>query len=149
MKHAITIIGLGAVAGVRSFTAPALLAQSLRGRRRRGRPSRRAALLLRGLAMAEMAADKLPDLPARIERPALAGRIASGAIVGGMVGAREGRRATGAALGGAAALVTAFLSYEARRAANRVLPLPDPLIGLVEDALVVGGGRGLLRRARL
>jgi hypothetical protein len=42
--------------------------------------------------------------------------------------------------------VSTFGSYYLRQFAGRRFHLPDPLVGVVEDALVIGGGIGLLRQ---
>ena len=77
--------GLGAIAGLRSMTAPALLSRRLRRRRLWHRLRSRSALVLllatrpagtalTVLAAGELVADKLPFVPARTEFPSLVGR---------------------------------------------------------------------------
>jgi uncharacterized membrane protein len=117
---------LGAVSGVRTFTAPAALA--LRGRLGRG-PIGRAVPLL---AVGELIADKLPFIPPRSDPPSLLGRVASGTAVGALV---AGPRGAGAGAAGAAA--TTYASERLRGALGERLPLSDPLLGLAEDALAV------------
>lgn len=153
---ALTAAGLGLVAGMRSMSAPALLAGHLvehRRRRREGVASRLLASpgrcrLLRLLAAGEMVADKMPFIPARTEPMPLAGRAAMGALCGAALAEhRGGARAGAAVLGAAAAVAATFAAYHLRRAAGQRLALPDAMLGVAEDALVVGLGRSLLRPA--
>ena len=146
----------GAVAGMRTFSAPALLSIAWAGRRRPPAPgrieralgARAAPWVLGALAVFELGADQWPGLPARIAPPSLVGRMLSGAVVGSALGRhRAGRGATvGATVGAASAAASAFASYGLRRAANR--RLPNSLSGLLEDALVLGAGAALVRRVR-
>jgi uncharacterized membrane protein len=143
----------GAVAGVRTFSAPALLSIAWAGRRRPLRPGkaeralsgRAAPWLLGALAAFELAADQWPELPPRIAPPALLGRVLSGALVGAALGrSHSERRVIGIAA--ASAAVSAFASYALRRAANR--RLPNSVSGALEDALVLGAGGALAASAR-
>lgn len=149
--------GIGVLAGMRSMTAPALASDYLR----RADPaflqgcclpalaSARAGGILTTLAALEMAADKTPVVPDRISPVALAGRAASGALAGALVCAANGRRAeAGALLGGLGAVAAAFASYHLRRRLGERLPVPDPVLGVLEDAIVLGTGRALLRESR-
>lgn len=150
------ILGLGAICGLRTMSGPALLSDHLR----RGQPRQRGrtpfrwlgapgvAALLKVLAAGELLADKLPGVPARIAPPALAGRAASGALVGAALAALGGQsRVAGAIAGGVAAVAGAFAGYHARRALTQRLGAPDLPIALLEDAIAVVGGLGLLRSA--
>jgi hypothetical protein len=140
----------GAIAGMRMFSAPALLSIALAGRRRPPAPGsldhalggRAAPWVLGALAAFELAADQWPGLQARIAPPSLLGRMLSGAVVGNALG--RGRAATAVAATSAAA--SAFASYGLRRAANR--RLPNSVSGLLEDALVLGAGAALAASAR-
>ncbi len=147
------IIALGAVAGMRAASAPALVAAYLRQEKRRQRadsPFRflstdEAATLLKLMAAGELAADKLPFVPDRIKLLPLLGRAASGALVGAALGDAAGEPpATGAALGAAAAVASTFAMYYLRRAGGEKLGLPDPLLAVVEDGLALRGGSSVL-----
>jgi uncharacterized membrane protein len=101
-------LGLGAVAGVRSMSAPALLSRAASRGNIEGiedtpfafLASSRAARILTVLAVGEALADKLPFSPDRISPPGLIGRMASGGLVGAALFAAAGHRATiGAGLG--------------------------------------------------
>lgn len=147
-------LSLGFLAGMRSMAAPALLSNELR---RHGAASDDGALVafltapavgtaLTVLAAGEMVADKLPIVPPRNSPPALLGRAMSGAGVGaGLYQARGRATAIGAALGVAAAVAGAFAGYELRVRLGRALRLPDPLLGVAEDGLVILGGLAALR----
>ena len=144
--------GLGAVAGMRSMLAPALLAP--RARARDGvvgaaLGSRAASRVTPILAVLELMADKWPRMPSRIGPLPLLGRLVSGAMAGMSPQERHGRkRATaGALLGAAGALAAAFGGYHLRRLAARHR-VPGFLAGLFEDAVAVTAGRALARHRR-
>jgi uncharacterized membrane protein len=143
----------GAVAGARTFSAPALLSIAWAGRRRplarttaeRALTWRAAPWVFGALAAFELAADQWPGLQARIAPPSLLGRVLSAALVGSALGrGRDSRRDTAIAAG--SAVISAFASYGLRRAANR--RLPNSVSGLLEDALVLGAGGALAASTR-
>ncbi len=118
-------LGLGAVSGMRTMGGWAGLAA-------RGRVSDRrlrAGLLL--AAAGESLGDKAPVTPPRSDPPALAGRVVSGALAGRMVGG-----ARGAGVGAAGALASTYVSERARAFLAAHGPLPDPALGVIEDAAV-------------
>lgn len=117
---------LGGVSGLRTFTAPAVLA--LRGRWGASPATR----VLPLLAAGELVGDKLPFVPARSSPPAYAGRVASGAACGTAVAG-----GAGAGVGAVAAAAVTPLSQRARAALGRRIDVPDPVLGLAEDALAV------------
>ncbi len=118
---------LGAASGMRTFGGWAGLAL----RRRVPDGPLRAGLIV--LAAGEMAADKSPWIPARHDPPALAGRVISGALAG-----RQVAGARGARVGAAAAAATTYASERARQLLGQRLGVPDPVLALAEDALVLG-----------
>lgn len=118
---------LGAVCGMRTFGGWAGLA--LRGRV----PNRRLRAALLVAAAGEMAADKTPWVPPRSAPSALAGRVISGALAGRLVGGTRG-----AQLGAATAAASTYPSERARALLGQRLGVPDPVLGVAEDALVVG-----------
>ena len=149
------VLGLGAVAGVRSMSAPALLSRAAsRGMIEgiEGTPfaflaSPRAARILTVLAVGEALADKLPFAPDRISLPGLVGRMASGGLVGAALFAATRRRvAIGAGLGLLASAATSYPSYYLRVKTQERLGLPNWAVGLVEDALAEGTGLLALRK---
>ncbi len=145
----LTTLGLGAIAGLRSMSAPALLARSVR----RGDlhapdlpalGSPKISSLLTLLAVGEMIADKTPFIPARTSAPALIGRLLSGALVGATLFASEGRHGnSGAVLGALSALAAAYAG-EGLRSAGARKGIPDPILAVLEDRLVLTLGRRIL-----
>ncbi len=146
-------LGLAAIAGLRSMSAPALLARAVRRGDLRapnllpalGSPKVSALLAL--LALGEMIADKTPLVPARTSAPSLLGRLLSGALAGATLFAAEGRRRnSGAVLGALSALAAAYVG-EGLRATGARKGIPDPILGTLEDRAVLALGTRLLHRA--
>src|SRR4051812_1096295 len=117
---------LGVSSGLRTFSGPAALA--LHGRLGRGRS--RAALVAAGAG--ELAFDKLPGVPARTDVSGLGARLGTGALSGHRVAGPAG-----AAVGAAAAAGSAFAGLHARRLLASRLPVPDPVVGAAEGAIVL------------
>jgi uncharacterized membrane protein len=147
-------LGLGGIAGLRSMAAPAILSRSVAEGRVGGLEDTPFAALgspgvstaLQALAVAEMIGDKTPFIPSRTSPPVLLGRAASGALVGAASFASEKRRpATGGALGVVSALTAAYAGERFRTEGAQRLGLPNFFAGLLEDGLVLLGGRLLLR----
>jgi uncharacterized membrane protein len=131
----------GVSAGLRSMTAPALLAlaeQEKGADRHWLLADPRTGRVLSTMAVGEMIFDKLPFAPNRIAPAGLSARLLSGAMCGAAV-AREDETG-GALLGIAGALVSSFAGFAIRKGARRVSGLPDLLVALVEDGLAVGIG---------
>ncbi|SCZ68412.1 hypothetical protein [Thiohalomonas denitrificans] len=128
-------IGIGAVAGMRTMTAPAAVAWRDRGSAAARSPC--VTSVLAGLAMLELLADKIPTAPDRVETGALAARAASGAWSAAQFAKRGGGPLPGyAAVGAGAAVASAWGFYRLRRAAGR-LGIPDLWLGLAEDLLAL------------
>jgi len=126
-------LGIGAVAGMRSMTAPAATLSA------RDHP-------FAGLAVAaaagELVVDKLPLTPPRTLPGPLAVRALAGGLAGGAVAARhEDSRALGFAAGAAAAVASAFIFFELRRRLTEDAGVPDVAVALAEDALAVWAAR--------
>jgi uncharacterized membrane protein/uncharacterized protein (UPF0548 family) len=139
----ISAVALGAVAGVRSLLAPALIALEHRHRSglfagRRGKKAAAIAQALQLAALGELLLDKMSWAPPRVQPVSVVARAVSGAVVGAALTPRT--RGLGALLGGAAAIATTWLAYNARRAATRSLGVPNVLAGLIEDAVAIGVG---------
>jgi uncharacterized membrane protein len=150
-------VGLGAVAGIRSMTPPALLSRAASRGEIRGIEKTRfgflaspgVARLFTVLAAGEISADKLPFSPDRTSIPGLAGRLATGALVGAALFSADGRGgATGGTLGAASALAASYLSFYLRTGAQERFGLPNPALGIVEDAVALSVGLLSLRSAR-
>ena len=98
------------------------------------------------LAVGEMVADKLPIIPDRISPVPLVGRAVSGAICGASLSiVKDKDSGIGALVGGVAAIVSAYGFYYLRRKLGEDTGIPDMLIGLAEDVIVVKGGQSILK----
>ena len=144
-------ISLGALAGMRAGSAPALLAYSAtdgHNRKLSGTlfASRQIAILLELMAAGELVVDKLPVAPDRIAPLSLLARAGSGALAGATAfGEKDQPRALGAMVGALAAITMAHLSFHARRILGQKLNLPDVVIAVAEDTLVATAGARILR----
>lgn len=148
------VLGFATLAGMRSMSAPAFLSHYLARQPHSGldrsplrllqKPA--TARLLKVLAAGEMVGDKLPNAPDRTAPPVLLGRLLSGALVGAAwYKSRHGSALGGGLLGGVVAVAATFVSYALRTGFSQQSGLPVALVGVGEDALVVGGGAALLR----
>lgn len=149
-------LGLGAISGLRLLSGPALLSRaaakgnlSLEGTALSflGSPLISKTLLV--MALGELVGDKIPATPSRTALPPLLGRATSGALVGAALFASDGSHAaTGAAVGSSAAVASAFAGECLRALAGEKTRLPDPVVALAEDAVVLLGGSLLLKGVR-
>ncbi len=105
--------------------------------------SRWAVTVLAVAALAELVADKLPFVPARIDPLPLAGRVVLGGTASSLASLAEGRSSdTGAWVGALGAVAGSVTGYWLRMR----LPLPSLLLGLLEDGLAFVLGRWALQR---
>lgn len=105
--------------------------------------------LLQVFMVGEMAADKTSFVPSRTSRGALLGRALSGALVGATLFASTGRGGNSGTLLGALSAVTAAYAGEKLRARGvEKLGMPDPVLALLEDSVVLYLGTRLLRERR-
>ena len=150
------VLGMGVLAGMRSSSAPVITShilshhhsKSLEKSPLRFMQSSNVATALKVMALSELVMDKLPSTPNRIKPPVLAARCLSGALAGASIFKATGNNAiTGALLGGAAAFASTFGSFYLRKGTVSKTKLYDPVIGAIEDALVIGAGVGLARIA--
>jgi uncharacterized membrane protein len=123
-------IGIGVIAGLRTFSAPAWVAHSERFRSRRA---------LKFLASLELAFDKLPFTPSRITPLPLAARAGSGIISTYL--AKSDRRLSLAIVGGISALISAHLAFFIRKRLGEQIGIQDPWIGIAEDTLMFQLGK--------
>ena len=138
-------VGIGAVAGLRTLTAPAVLAWAAKRRwiRIGNSPfatiiSAQASTRLTDLAITELVADKLPFTPSRLKAGPLASRVVSGAVCGATIyGVVERPLVEGAVLGGVGAIAGAFAGYHMRKKLRR--DMPDVGVAVLEDVLAIGG----------
>jgi uncharacterized membrane protein len=137
---------IGFFAGLRSLTAPAVVAWaaylgwlglqpplSLIG-------SLPSVIILTLLAAGELVADKLPGTPKRTAAPGLIARIVTGGLAGACVAVGTAQPALpGAVLGVAGGLVGAFAGYHLRLRLVNGLGVRDIYLALVEDLVAVAG----------
>jgi uncharacterized membrane protein len=147
---------IGIIAGLRSMTAPALVAWGARLGRLRLEGTALAFLdsgvalwLLTALALGELVADKLPKTPSRTRPGPFAGRILTGALSGAALTAGTGGSlALGAVLGALGAVAGTLGGYTARTRLVPALGVPDSVVALAEDVVAVGGAVLILAGAR-
>lgn len=140
--------GIGVVAGLRSLTAPAVVAWSAHLRRIDLQHSVLAFMgskwtvgILTALALFEFVADQLPSTPPRTGAMGLSARIVTGGLTGSSLAAAGGASLLlGALVGAVGGVVGAFAGYHARVGLVRGLRLPDFAVALPEDALSIGLG---------
>jgi uncharacterized membrane protein len=137
---------LGCICGLRSMTAPAVVAWGahLGWLHLEASPlaflANKISLVIFSLfALGELIADKLPFIPRRTQAGPLGARILFGAMCGAAVCFSAVASPTlGAILGGLGGIAGAFAGYAYRRRFS--LTVPDLLLALIEDLVAVGGG---------
>jgi uncharacterized membrane protein len=139
---------IGCVCGLRSMTAPAVVAWGahmgwlhLDGSWLAFLANKISLVIFSLFAVGELIADKLPFIPRRTEAGPLGVRIIFGALCGAALclsGAAS--PVLGATLGGVGGIAGAFAGYNYRRWLSRGEKLPDLSIALLEDLVAVGGG---------
>jgi uncharacterized membrane protein len=148
-------LGIGIVAGMRSMTAPALVAWAahlgwihLQNSFFTFMGSTWAVVILSILAIAELVADKLPKTPPRTAPVGLAARIATGALSGACA-AISGLTVLwiGVAVGIVGAILGAFAGYNARTALVQKFHVPDFAIAVPEDVIAIALGLFLVSRS--
>jgi uncharacterized membrane protein len=145
---------LGVVAGLRSFTAPAVLAWAAHrgwlnvyGTPLSFMASTAAMIIFILLAVGELIADQLPSAPSRTAAPGLIARIVTGGLCGsGIAAAGTQSLVLGAILGIVGALIGTFGGYNIRSRLVKALKVPDLLIATLEDVVAIGGGLFIVSR---
>jgi uncharacterized membrane protein len=140
--------GIGLVAGLRSLTAPAVVAWAahlgwinLHGSVLAFMGSKWTVAIFTVLALFEFVADQLPSTPPRTGAMGLSARIVTGALTGASLAAAGGATLLlGALVGAVGGVVGAFAGYHARVGLVRGLRAPDFAVALPEDALAIGLG---------
>jgi uncharacterized membrane protein len=138
-------VAIGALAGLRTFTPPAMLSRKYRRRCLAPRKDvltllavSKVASSLTKMAAGELLADKLPFTPSRLTAGPLAARIASGAVCGAAVSTSAGESMKdGAMLGALGAVAGSFAGYHLRRRLRE--DFPDVAVALAEDLVAIGG----------
>ncbi|HEY2351320.1 MAG TPA: DUF4126 family protein [Candidatus Acidoferrum sp.] len=145
---------IGVVAGLRSLTAPAVVAW---GAHRNWMPlqhtplsfmaSTPAMVIFIFLAIGELVADQLPSTPSRTAPPGLITRIVTGGLCGACLAAAGTQSLIlGVLLGIVGALVGAFGGFQARTGLVKALKVPDLVIAILEDLVAVGGALFIVSR---
>lgn len=137
-------LGIGIVAGLRSLTAPAVVAWgahvgwlNLQGSLLAFMGSAVAVAIFSVLAIGELIADKLPMMSKRTAPAPLMARIITGGLCGACLCAATGQSLiAGALLGGIGGIVGAFLGYGIRRRLD--LHIKDLVVAVCEDVVAVG-----------
>jgi uncharacterized membrane protein len=145
---------IGVVAGLRSLTAPAVLAWaahrnwlSLHNTPLSFMASTAAVVIFFLLAAGELVADQLPSTPSRTKPPGLIARILLGGLSGaGVAAGGMQSMAVGAVLGIAGALMGTYGGHAARTGLVRALQVPDFVIAFLEDVVAIGGGLFIVSR---
>ncbi len=147
MRRATTLAlpaAIGVAAGLRSMTAPAIVAWAAKRRLIRVGGSSFASLIVGSfsrkvinLAITELLVDKLPFAPDRTSPGPLAWRALSGSACGAAIATAIRRPAwEGAALGAGGAILGAVAGQYARNRAGR--SMPNVVAAVAEDAIAIG-----------
>ena len=150
------VFGIGVVTGLRSMTAPAVVAWAahlgwinLHGSPLAFMGSAWAVGIFTVGALGEFVADKLPTTPARTAALGLTARIVIGLLTGACLAVAGGASywlgAIGA-IGAIGAMAGAFGGYQARVRLVRGLHVPDAAIAIPEDLVAIGLGMLLVSR---
>ena len=139
-------LGIGIVAGLRSLTAPAVVAWgahlgwlNLHDSPLAFMGSTTAVAILSLLAIGELIADKLPMTPKRTAPAPLIARIVTGGLCGASLYAAVGKSLlVGILLGGIGGVVGAFLGYSVRRRLVTNFRIKDLVVAVCEDVVAVG-----------
>jgi uncharacterized membrane protein len=137
-------LGIGIVAGLRSLTAPAVVAWGARlgWLNLHGSPlafmgSTAAVAIFSLLAIGELIADKLPTIPKRTAPTPLVARIIIGGLCGACLCAAAAKSLfVGTLLGGIGGFIGAFLGYGIRRRLDS--HVKDVVVALCEDLVAIG-----------
>jgi uncharacterized membrane protein len=145
---------LGMVAGLRSLTAPAVLAWAahrnwlnVHNTSLSFIASTAAMVIFVLLAVGELIADQLPSTPSRTAPPGLIARIVMGGLCGaGIAAAGTQSLVLGAILGIVGALIGTFGGYQVRTRVVTAFKVPDLVIATLEDVVAIGGGLFIVSR---
>jgi uncharacterized membrane protein len=146
--------GIGIVAGLRTFTAPAAVswAAHLGWLNLQGSPfafmgSTVAVAILSLAAIGEYVNDVLPKTPSRTKPGPLVARIVTGGLSGACLCASANQSLiVGAVLGAAGGVIGAFAGYQARTRLVSGLKVKDMFIAIPEDVVKIAIGYCLVSR---
>jgi uncharacterized membrane protein len=145
---------LGVVTGLRSLTAPAVLAWAahrnwleLHNAPLAFMASTAAMVIFILLAVGELVADQLPSTPSRTAPPGLIARIVMGGLCGAGIALAGGLSLwLGALLGAVGGVAGAFGGYYVRTGLVKALKVPDLVIATAEDVVAIGGALFIVSR---
>jgi uncharacterized membrane protein len=138
--------GIGFVAGLRSLTAPAVMAWAahlgwvyLEGTSFRFMGSTTAVAVLSLLALGELIGDKLPKIPKRTSPAPLLFRMLTGGLCGAcLLTAANQSAALGGVCGAIGAVIGAFSGYAIRKRLVSQAGIPDIFVAIPEDLIAIG-----------
>ena len=141
---------IGVVAGLRAMTAPAAVswaahlgALHLGGTWLAFLGNAYVPWILTALALGELVTDQLPKTPSRKVPVQFGARIVSGALCGAAVGTAAGSWVIGLLVGAAGAVCGTLAGAEGRSRLAAALGKDRPA-ALIEDAVAIGAGAGIL-----
>jgi uncharacterized membrane protein len=145
---------IGVVAGLRTMTAPTVVAWAanrlwlnLDNSVLAFMGSTVAVAVFTLLALGELVVDKLPSTPNRTSLPGLIGRSVLGGLSGASIAAAGAQSiAFGAVLGVAGGIAGAFAGYEVRRRLVNAFKGPDFVIAVLEDSVAIAAGLVIVSR---
>ena len=133
--------GLGAVTGVRSMIGLAFFSDHANEDKEKNNPALtllklpQAAPIIKMMAAGEVVMDKLPFAPDRTDFGPLVGRAAIGALVGAAIS--KDKWIQGGVVGALGAIAAAYAAYHLRKALHDDRHVPNVVLGMVEDAIVM------------
>lgn len=147
-------LGIGIVAGLRSLTAPAVVAWAahlgwinLHNSPLAFMGSKWSLGIFTVLALVEFVADQLPGTPARTAAVGLSARIVTGGLCGACLAVAGGAALiVGAVAGAIGGVAGAFAGYHTRVGLVHSLHVPDVAIAVPEDIVAIGLGLFLVSR---
>jgi uncharacterized membrane protein len=147
-------LGIGVVAGLRSLTAPAVVAWAahsgwinLHGSPLAFMGSAWAVGIFTVLALVELVADQLPNTPSRTAPVGLSARVVTGALSGACLATAGGAAIwSGAVAGAIGGIAGAFGGYRARVGLVKSLGVADYTVAIPEDLVAIGLGMFLVSR---
>ena len=145
---------IGIVSGLRSLTAPAVVAWgahrgwiNLNHAPLHFLGSTAAVVVFTVFAVVELVADQLPSAPSRTAPPGLIARIVLGGLCGAAIAVSGAQSiAIGAVLGAAGGIAGTFGGYQVRTRLVKALKVPDFVIATLEDAVAIGAGFFIVSR---
>jgi uncharacterized membrane protein len=154
VTHALVLLMallIGVVAGLRSLTAPAVVAWAgflgwinLHSTWASWVANIITVIAFTVLAVGEVIADKLPKTPARTALPSFTARIIMGGFSGAVIGAAWHWTFTALGAGVIGAVLGTLGGYHARRGLVAAIRGRDLPIALLEDAVAILGGFAIL-----